>query len=405
VHQALQLDLHQRPADAHAMATSLREAMAGSASVPESAAWAAEATRPVASWMGSPAAPPAAAPSPGGPAPAARDPGAAAPERVVPSLARRISLTQGQGGAESAPRAPADGAPAPAPAPAARAFSQGRSAAATPASVPSSSEPAIWVGYTPLHPRYRGVAPPLTWLHTNAAGCPEVRCDRDGTVLVGIPAGVFVRGARECYNAGPVHRVAARAFWMARSPVTNAQFRHFVRQTRHQAAGDWSTYAQRWGDEAPVVNVSWHDAASYAAWAGLRLPEEFEWEYAARGGDGRAWPWGNTWDAGRCVHDIEGTRHGPTPIELHLAGVSPFGCHDMAGNVWEWTASWYGPYPGALNSDVNFGETFRVARGGAWDTVNPQWFRCADREWLDPLATQTTLGFRCALDAQQPGEG
>lgn len=112
----------------------------------------------------------------------------------------------------------------------------------------------------------------------------------------------------------PPHSVTLAPYWIGKVPVTNAQFRRFVSATGHRAAGDWSQYERKWGAQAPVVDVSWHDANAYCQWAGLRLPTEAEWEFAARGTDGRAYPWGNKRDASRCRNSVGTSSEGATSV-------------------------------------------------------------------------------------------
>ena len=221
----------------------------------------------------------------------------------------------------------------------------------------------------------------------------------DGSVLVAIPGGTFTMGSDDgSSNEKPSHRVTLQPYYIGKTPVTNAQYRRFVSATGHQSAGRWDDYASRWGDQAPVVCVSWSDANAYCRWAGLRLPTEAEWEYAARGTDGRAYPWGNPWDPSRCRNSVGGNAGSAVAVGSYPNGASPFGCLDMAGNVLQWCASLYRPYPySATDGREDVGASGdRVLRGGSWYFYNPSFFRSASRASLAPDDRNNSLGFRVA---------
>jgi len=275
---------------------------------------------------------------------------------------------------------------------------------------------------------------------------PTARGD-DAAEMVLVPAGEFWRGstqddadrvAEECRKAGgteaacsqvssaelPRQRVYLDAFYIDRYEVTNAQFERFVRALGHRTSaereGTGRSYRQvdgRWQwvttagatwrtptgpsssapDAHPVVQVSWHDADAYCRWAGKRLPTEAEWEKAARGADGRRWPWGNEWRPGAA--NVQGDpRHWTAPVGSYSLDVSPYGVYDMAGNAMEWTSSWYAAYPGSTVTRTAFGGDYKVLKGGSWMSPVYPFTHAANRYALMPKWDHPHLGFRCALD-------
>lgn len=230
---------------------------------------------------------------------------------------------------------------------------------------------------------------------------------RDGAVLQYVPPGEFTMGAADGYaDEKPVHRVRlTRGFWMYRSEVTNAQFRKFVEATAAPEPPCF-TNAQFSAPEQPVVGVSWIEADAYCRWAGGRLPTEAEWEYAARGTDGRTYPWGHEAPSlARAVFGLEHNRGATRPSGGREKGASPFGILDLAGNVPEWCSDWYAPYSDKLAVDPTGPEQgeLKVARGGSWD-LDPFSIRSAARNAFTPKgrtlggsALGSERGFRVVL--------
>ena len=175
--------------------------------------------------------------------------------------------------------------------------------------------------------------------------------------LVRIPAGEFLMGGDPAQDRDamrieePQHTVTLADYFLARTPVTNAQYEAFVLDSGHSPPTHWKKgKPPRGRGDPPVVRVSWYDAADYCRWLSeatgrpYRLPTEAEWEKAARGTGGGIYPWGDTWDAKRCNTKESGSGD-TTPVGAYPRGASPYGLMDMAGNVWEWTSSRLWDYP------------------------------------------------------------
>jgi formylglycine-generating enzyme required for sulfatase activity len=224
----------------------------------------------------------------------------------------------------------------------------------------------------------------------------------DGAVMIYVPAGEFLMGSTDddpdaIGDEKPRHAVYLDAFWIDKTEVTNAQYRQCVEAGGCDEPDCWDDNDYNAPDQ-PVVCVTWDDAGAYAAWVGGRLPTEAEWEKAARGTDGRVYPWGDS------APDCETTNHAdctgrPGAVGSYPAGASPYGGLDVAGNVWEWVADWYddGYYersplrnPPGPDSGI-----FRVLRGGSYN-INGWGVRCAVRLWDMPDAAYRNYGFRVA---------
>jgi formylglycine-generating enzyme required for sulfatase activity len=219
--------------------------------------------------------------------------------------------------------------------------------------------------------------------------------------MVAVAAGPFVMGSDNSdAEDAPAHEVDVAAFEIDKFEVTNADFYTFAEATGYvtyaeeQGIGSWRS---EWGvgeDSHPVVMVTWDDAVAYCEWLGKRLPTEAEWEKAARGEDGTAFTWGNDWDPNLANVKERGLR-GTSAVGSFPESVSPYGIEDMIGNVWEWTADWYQPYPGNPSDDPYYGEQFKVTRGGGWFDEEPQ-ATTFNRNAGDPVKTASDeLGFRC----------
>jgi toxoflavin biosynthesis protein ToxD len=205
----------------------------------------------------------------------------------------------------------------------------------------------------------------------------------------------------------PQHTVMLPAFRIAVAPVTTAEYQTFVWETGQKVPKGWDgfRFPEEKGDH-PVVNVSLQDAKAYCAWLGktlgdtFRLPTEAEWEKAARGNDGRMYPWGEEFDPWRC-NTLESAKNGTVPIRSYSpAGDSPFGCVDMAGNVFEWTSSLLAAYPYSqkVQADQANPNVKYVVRGGAW-YYSHKLARCPAREGVMASYISPALGFRVVCNS------
>lgn len=202
--------------------------------------------------------------------------------------------------------------------------------------------------------------------------------------MVYVPAGAFIMGS-EYGDADetPKHMSETGAYFIDKYEVSNADYQKFDPE-----------FAFEEGRENYPASVTWHKASAYAKWAGKRLPTEAEWEKAARGTDGRTFPWGETHDATFYNWD-ETYPRGGSPAKPE----SPYGCVDMAGGAWEWTADWYKAYAGNDIPCEAYGENYKVMRGGA-SFNDVAMMRTTHRYYLPPDSTGGYfVGFRCVKDA------
>ncbi len=233
--------------------------------------------------------------------------------------------------------------------------------------------------------------------------------------MILIPAGEFTMGAnpdqlpkiaesvggmvKYIENATPRRKLNLPAFYIDKYEVTNEQYKKFVDATGHTPPEHWEGGKIPGKKEKhPVVYVSLEDAKAYAKWAGKRLPTEAEWEKAARGTDGRLFPWGNKYKRKRANTD-EARKGKTTEVGSFKKGVSPYGVHDMAGNVWEWTSDFYQAYPGSTCKDEFFGKERYVLRGGSFMDFKNDALTIV-RSKFTPRTTDENVGFRCVKDAK-----
>ncbi len=238
---------------------------------------------------------------------------------------------------------------------------------------------------------------------------------------VPVPAGEFEMGAEgdsASADEGPKHKVFVDAFLIGKYEVMNSQYHSFVKATGHRLPENCCDpkYNLWKGDlvppdveKLPVVNVSWDDAVAFCRWSGARLPTEAEWEKAARGTDGRIYPWGNDPPSGNRANysfDPVSVWEGPASLakrNQYEFGKSPYGALEMAGNVWEWVQDWYdenyyksSPAKNPAGSDK--GEA-RVIRGASWRNTADM-LRAANRNKHAPGERRVYVGIRCAKDAK-----
>ena len=287
---------------------------------------------------------------------------------------------------------------------------------ATPAPSPVKPDP-VPTKPVPVKPSSAGSDPkPAEKMRPPANGSPAVKAPalpplpvtitgNDGAPMVLVPAGEFTMGSEQGDDdEQPVHRVVLDRFYLDTFEVTNGRFAKFVAAI--QSEPPWGFADQ----ETPVVQaerpvrwVNWLEATGYCLWAGKRLPSEAEWEKAARGTDGRTYPWGN--EPPTAAHAVFGLKEGDetvSPIGNRDAGSSPYGVHDLAGNLYEWVTDWYDDafytQPAASNPRGPVEGTTKVQRGGSYIN-SPYRLRSAFRTKGDPTEHDPHVGFRCAQDA------
>lgn len=282
--------------------------------------------------------------------------------------------------------------------------------------------PITWQGYQYLPFRYYNddLAALLARLDGRAVQHDRRIHAKSGIELIRIPAGPFLYGSSDSDKMAldrekPQRTVDLPEYWIGRNPVTNAQFARFVQAANYRTTAEIKGQGRAWtgskwdwvkgadwrhpsGPESsiagkndhPVVQVSWDDAQAFCAWAGLTLPTEEQWEKASRGADGRIWPWGDDTPTDRHCNfnmNVKDT----TPVGRYSPrGDGPYGCVDMAGNVWEWTGSWY---------EI---DKTRALRGGSWVNL-VQLTRAAYRLVVTPDLWFNGVGFRVVELLSDPG--
>lgn len=248
---------------------------------------------------------------------------------------------------------------------------------------------------TVVLPKLESLLPPIV----HSADSRTKNNPKDGAEMVWVPAGEFLMGSEDGERREkPSHRVFLDGYWIYKLPVSVGQYRLFCASTgralRH--APPWG-----WQEEHPIVNVSWDYAVAYAQWAASSLPTEAEWEKAARGVDGRMFPWGAEWDRSKCCNSVGLRRSSVSFVGTFREGAGPYGALDMAGNVWEWTADWYEEtyyaFSPAHSPTGPFFGTHRVLRGGSWGNDMVHDYRTSTRAMCEPVVRGGSIGFRCVV--------
>lgn len=260
----------------------------------------------------------------------------------------------------------------------------------------------------------------------NAGTLPLVQLSPiDGKEMVLIPSGEFLMGTDKTdpekthlkigtvkplfVDQQPERRVHLDAYYIDKYEVTNAEFQRFVDDTQfNDLPAHWVEGKFPEGQASlPVTNVTWREALAYALWAGKRLPTEMQWEKAARGPDGRLYPWGNEYKVGLANIALEGP-HKAVPGGTFPQDLSSYGAFDLAGNVMEWTLDWYNPYPGSEYRSAKFGNKLKVLRGNGFQKGG-HYFLDAYRYLFyrteaDPDDYFENVGFRCVTDFISTGD-
>jgi len=259
--------------------------------------------------------------------------------------------------------------------------------------------------FTPASPT-KDKAPPLT---QTIASLPEEIVDDKEVAMRLVPAGEFTMGSDNGdRDEKPVRQVYLDAFYMDKYEVTNILYKACVIANGCTTPKDTSShtypvyYSNSEFDEYPVINVDWNMAKTYCEWRGADLPTEAKWEKAARGTDGRTFPWGDFIDYCDKANYYFGCAGDVRKVGSYENGKSPYGIYDMVGNVWEWTADWYSEtaYQESPSSNPvgSSSGQYRVERGGSWESGGISG-RSANRSWNDPVGYNASLGFRCARNA------
>ena len=245
----------------------------------------------------------------------------------------------------------------------------------------------------------------------------------DGKEMVLVPAGEFVMGTNKTddekthlkigavkplfLDQHPTRKIFLDSYYIDKYEVTNEEYKQFLDSSGYdELPGHWKygTYAEG-KDRYPVTHVTWREALTYALWAQKSLPTEAQWEKAARGVDGRIYPWGNDYEKGKSNMDIDGAR-GLVEVGTYPADISPYKAYDLGGNVMEWTMDWYQAYPGSTYKNPRYGKTLKEIRGNACQKAGHYFLEAYrysfSRTEADPNDYFVNVGFRCLKQLTTP---
>ncbi len=240
----------------------------------------------------------------------------------------------------------------------------------------------------------------------------DVTIDEIDYPLVYVPEGSFLMGTiptafRKTDHEEPQREVTLDAFYIGKLPLTNAQYSQFLEFNGHHFP-HFHDNPRFNASNCPVVGISWYDALAFLmrldelSGKSCRLPTEAEWEKAARGTDGRIYPWGNEWDVSKGNFGEMRLKR-TTPVGSYPSGASPYGCLDMGGNVYEWCSDWFHPetykYAPADNPGGAADGRRKVIRGGSWVPRGEFAARCANRAAYEPTERVHNVGFRIVISA------
>ena len=241
---------------------------------------------------------------------------------------------------------------------------------------------------------------------------PEPIIEEINYPLVNVPYGQFLMGTiptglRKSDHEEPQREVTLDTYYIGKYLVTNAQYSQFIEATKYQLPRFYADPRFN-SPDCPVVGVKWYDTQAFLAWINeltgesYRLPTEAEWEKAARGTDGREYPWGNQWESSKA-NTSESRIKRLTPVGCYPDAVSVYGCHDMAGNAYEWCSDWFHPetykHSPSANPQGPIRGRRKVIRGGSWVARGEFAARCANRAAYEPIQAVHNVGFRLVKTA------